>query len=131
MISLRSVLTNKSSVADPGCLSRILISIHPGSRIQKQQQKRGVKCIRKNFNQFSKNYITVSQNMGHLSSQKYGFGFWDPEKTYSQSRIQGSKRHQIPDPNPLFFRAKLSHACKFACGIRELNAPPIMLAIYR
>jgi hypothetical protein len=38
------------SVADPGCLSRILIFTHPGSRIsdlgsriQKQQQKRGVK----------------------------------------------------------------------------------------
>jgi hypothetical protein len=30
-------------VADPGCLSRILIITHPGSRIQKQQQKRGVK----------------------------------------------------------------------------------------
>ncbi len=26
------------SVADPGCLSRILIFTHPGSRIQKQQQ---------------------------------------------------------------------------------------------
>jgi hypothetical protein len=25
---------------------------------------------------------------------------WDPEKTYSGSRIQGSKRHRIPDPDP-------------------------------
>jgi hypothetical protein len=40
-----------------------------------------------------------------LSSQKYGFGIRDPgseirdpEKTYSGSRIQGSKRHRIPDP---------------------------------
>jgi 2-oxoglutarate dehydrogenase complex dehydrogenase (E1) component-like enzyme len=33
------------SVADPGCLSRNLIFTHPGSRIQKQQQKRGVKKI--------------------------------------------------------------------------------------
>jgi hypothetical protein len=24
----------------------------------------------------------------------------DPEKTYSGSRIQGSKRHWIPDPDP-------------------------------
>jgi hypothetical protein len=32
-----------SSVADPGCLSRILIFTHYGSRIQKQQQKREVK----------------------------------------------------------------------------------------
>ncbi len=34
-----------SSVADPGCLSRILIFVHPGSRIQIQQQKRRVKKI--------------------------------------------------------------------------------------
>jgi hypothetical protein len=33
------------SVADPGCLSRILIFTHPGSRIQKQLQKRGVNKI--------------------------------------------------------------------------------------
>ncbi len=33
------------SVANPGCLSRILIFTHPGSRIQKQQQKREVKKI--------------------------------------------------------------------------------------
>ena len=32
-------------MADPGCLSRILIFTHPGSRIQKQQQKREVKKI--------------------------------------------------------------------------------------
>jgi hypothetical protein len=30
-----------NSVADPGCLSRILIFTHPGSRIQKREQKRG------------------------------------------------------------------------------------------
>jgi hypothetical protein len=35
-----------------------------------------------------------------LSSQKYGFGIRDPEKTYSGSRIQGSKRHPIPEPDP-------------------------------
>jgi hypothetical protein len=29
------------------------------------------------------------------SSQKYGFGIRDPEKTCSGSRIQGSKRHRI------------------------------------
>ncbi len=32
------------------------------------------------------------------SSQKYGLGIRDPEKTYSGSRIQGSKRHRIQDP---------------------------------
>jgi hypothetical protein len=36
-----------------------------------------------------------------LSSQKYGFGIWDPEKTYSGSRIQGTgtgSRIRIQDP---------------------------------
>jgi hypothetical protein len=37
-----------------------------------------------------------------LSSQKYGFEIQiqDLEKTHSGSRIQGSKRHRIPDPDP-------------------------------
>jgi hypothetical protein len=35
-----------------------------------------------------------------LSSQKYGFGIRDPGKTHSGSRVQGSKRHRIPDPDP-------------------------------
>jgi hypothetical protein len=30
-----------TGVADPGCLSRILSLIHPGYRIQQQQQKKG------------------------------------------------------------------------------------------
>ncbi len=29
----------------------------------------------------------------------------DPEKTYSGSRIQGSKRHRIPDPDPQHWEA--------------------------
>ncbi len=37
-----------------------------------------------------------------LSSQKYGFGIWDPEKTNSGSlsRIQRSKKPKILDPDP-------------------------------
>jgi hypothetical protein len=31
---------------------------------------------------------------------KYWFGIRDPEKTHSGSRIQGSKRHRIPDLDP-------------------------------
>ena len=29
-----------------------------------------------------------------------GSGIRDPEKTYSGTRIQGSKRDRIPDPDP-------------------------------
>jgi hypothetical protein len=45
-----------------------------------------------------KNYRTFYPKKLSISSQKYEFGIRDPEKTYSGSRIQGSKRHRIPDP---------------------------------
>ncbi len=99
---------------------RILIFTHPGSRIQKQQQKRGVqkncvipfyvatnfsklkiilvlKCWRKKFGPIFKELWNFLPKKLSLSSQKYGFGIRDPEKTYSGSRIQGSKRQGIPD----------------------------------
>jgi hypothetical protein len=113
-------------VADPGCLSRIPdpeFFTHPGSRIQKPQQKRRMKkkisfhtffCSHKlhkieNYFIFEMlkekiwpcfQIITefTAQKLS-LCSKKYGFGCWDPEKTHSRSRIrvQGSKRHRIPD----------------------------------
>jgi hypothetical protein len=56
------------------------------------------KLKKKNLGQFSKNYRTFYPKKLSLSSKKYGFRIRDPEKTYSGSRIQGSKRHRIPDP---------------------------------
>ncbi len=78
------VVLDTVSVADPGCLSSIL---NPKSRIQKQQQKRGVKkicchffiainftklkiilflkCWRKNLGRFSKNYRTFYPKKCH------------------------------------------------------------------
>ncbi len=55
-----------------------------------------------------------------VSSQKYGFGIRDPEKTYSGSRIQGSKRHRIPGINPcFFFRLVIGlNASHVGCGNR-------------
>jgi hypothetical protein len=43
--------------------------------------------------QFTKNYKSC-----HLVIKFSKIWVW--EKTYSGSRIQGSKRHRIPDPNP-------------------------------
>ncbi len=105
--------------------SRILIFTHPGSRVQKQQQKRGVKkiwchtflCSHKfhkivhyfSFEALKKKIwanfqriieLFLPKKLSLLSSHKYGFGIRDPEKTYSGSLIQGSKRHRIPDPDP-------------------------------
>ncbi len=63
--------------------------------------------LRKKFDQFSKNLKNFLPKKLLLSSEKYGFGIRDlrfgmryPGKTYSGSRIEGSKRHPIPDPNP-------------------------------
>ncbi len=91
----------------------------PGSRIQKQQQKRGVKKICcHNFlcsHKFHKiahyfSFDVLKKKIIELSTQKIvnklsklwiwdlGSEIRDPEKTYSGSRIQGSKRHRIPDP---------------------------------
>ena len=115
-------------MADPGCLSRIPDpDFYPsripdlGSRIQKQQQKRKVKKIsghtflcnhkfHKVVNYFSfevlKKKIWASfQRIIELFTKNIvkkllKIWSWDPGsgKTYSGSRIQGSKRHRIPDP---------------------------------
>jgi hypothetical protein len=76
-----------TSVADPGCLSRTLIFIHPGSRIQQQQQ------ISQNqrlfyFEQVKKNMCANLQRIVILSTQKIviklknmglGFRIRDPD----------------------------------------------------
>ncbi len=64
-----------------------------------------LKCLRKKLGSIFKELYNFLPKKLSLSSQKYGFGILDPrsgirdpEKTYSGSRIQGSKRHRIPDP---------------------------------
>ncbi len=56
----------------------------------------------KNFGQFSKNYRTLYPKIVTKLSKIWvwdpGSEIRDPEKTFSGSRIQGSKRHRIPDP---------------------------------
>jgi hypothetical protein len=56
-----------------------------------------------------------------LSSQKYGFGIRDPEKTYPYhgSRIQGPKRHQIPDPQHCLQYRSLLHIISNRGGIKN------------
>ncbi len=79
------------SVADPGCLSRI--HIFP-SRIQGQK---GFRIRIKEFKYF--NPKNCSQALGNMIRMVIP----DPDPrswffTHHGSRIQGSKRHQIPDP---------------------------------
>ncbi len=99
-------------VADPGCLSRILIFTHLGSRISdpKQQKKRGVKIFffvkpffvatklkiilfwnaeENKLNQFSKSYRTFyPKSVTKLSK----IWVWDPGF--------GKNLFRIPDPDP-------------------------------
>ncbi len=56
------MFTPLCSVADQGCLSRMLIFIHPGSRIYPQQQKRREKIKFIVF--LPKNLYLALKNMG-------------------------------------------------------------------
>jgi hypothetical protein len=107
------------SVADPGCLTRILIFTHSGSRIpdlgSKNSNKReGWKkfvvkpfFVAKNFTKlkiilffkwwrkkfgpvFKELYNFLPKNLS-LSSKIYGVGIRDPEKTLSRILVQGQK----------------------------------------
>ncbi len=121
----------RSRISDPG--SRIP---DLGSRIQKQQKKRGVKkiichtffCSHKFhkivnyfiFGMLKKKNLANFQRIIELFTQKIGFGIQDPSpgsvKTYYGSQIQGSKRHQIQEPDPqhwkicIYKRLELAHS---------------------
>ncbi len=95
------------SVADPGCLSRILIFVHPGSRISdpryripdpKTSTKKGWnKLVVLPFlkPQMSQNWIILFLNRWRKT---YGFGIRDPGSTKNLFRIPdpGVKRAQDP-----------------------------------
>jgi hypothetical protein len=118
----------KFSVADPGCLFRIPDPDfypsripNPGFRIQKQQQKRGVKkicyhtflCVHKfhkienhfsfesvkekNLGQFSKNYRTFYPKIVTKLS-KMGFGIRDPRSGIREKPIPDPGVKKAPDP---------------------------------
>ena len=99
MLVFSTPLVNCCSVADPGCLSRIPdpTFIHPGSELSPSPDLRSS----------TKNLcILTSQKVKKwfLSSKKYdpgcSFRIPDPDADFLPSRIQGSKRHTIPDPDP-------------------------------
>ncbi len=83
--------TATSSVADPGCLSRILLFSIP------------------DHGSASKNLSILTKKNKKMVSKlkKIWFGLLIPDpgsgcwlSTHPGSRIQGSKRHRIPDPDP-------------------------------
>ncbi len=114
----------KGSVTDPGCLSRILIYIHPGSRTRisdsgsNNSNKRGGKICCPTFlvDTYMTKLIIIylwipyvqKKNLSQLkklllSSQNHGFGIENPrsgirKKNYSGSWIQKGTRFRIPDP---------------------------------
>jgi hypothetical protein len=127
-------VSEQTGVADPGCFSQIPDPDFYTSRIPDPKtatKERGEKffvvipCFvatkyhkienyfifemlkRKNMDQFSKNRRELFTQKLSLSSHKYGFEIRDLEKTYSGSRIQGSKRRRIPDPYPQHWKKSL------------------------
>ncbi len=103
-------------------VSRILIFTHSESRISDPKKTNKFHKIvnyfifemlkKKKLGQFSKNYRNFYPKKLSLSSQKYGLGsgseIRNPEKTYSGTGIQGSKRHRIPDVQHCIFHFRLS-----------------------
>jgi hypothetical protein len=53
--------------------------------------------FQRNIELFTKKFV---KKLLKIWSWDPGSEIRDPEKTYSGSRIQGSKRHRIPDPDP-------------------------------
>jgi hypothetical protein len=144
---------HKSSVADPGCLSRIPDPDFYPSRIPDPKtvtKERGenffslyffcshkfhkieyyviFKMLKKkiwaNFQRIVEVFTQKTFNMlSNIWVWDPGSGIRDPGsgKTYSGSRIQGSKRHRIPDPDPQHW-ASLSQIRK---GILGMGVVPI------
>ncbi len=115
-------MNTRISVADLGCLSRILIFTHPGSRISDPNTatKEGVKkklvaChkFHKIENYFSfevlktkiwasfQRIIELFTKKLSLSSQKYGFGIQDPRSEIWDPG-SGIRKKPIPDPGSGF-----------------------------
>ncbi len=79
---------------------------------------------KKNLGQFSKNYITFTQKIVTKLSKIWVWP-WDPEKTYPVSRIKGSKKQWIPDPDPQHWVKPCSSARK-----ASLCAPSIDTSLH-
>ncbi len=100
----------ESRISDPGSKNskkrkgekNLLLPFFAATNFTKLNIILFLKWWRKKFGPIFKELLKFLPIKLPLSSQKYGFGIRirDPksEKTYSGSRIQGSKRHRIPDP---------------------------------
>jgi len=118
-------------VADPGCLSRIQIFTHPGSRLQKQQQKRRVKkncchnflCSHKfhkienyfSFEVLKKKIWENFQRIIELLTQKIvtklsKIWVWDPGSGKNLFRIPDPGVKKAPDPGSGSATLKISQA---------------------
>jgi hypothetical protein len=98
------------SVADSGCLSRILIFTHPGSRIPDPKTVVTPVFSSHKFHKIENYFIFEMkkkiwanfQRIIELFTQK--IWVWDTGsgKNLFRIRIQESKRHRIPDPDPQY-----------------------------
>ena len=110
-----------ASVADPACLSRILDSTsgtkeegeeknllsyffcsHKFYRIEnyfifEKEQKKNLKQLTMHYCTF---YSKIASKHSKIWVGDRGSEIRDLEKTYSESLIQGSKKHRITDPDP-------------------------------
>ncbi len=93
-LSISDLLDPKTATKERGEKKFVVLPFFVATKITKLEKKLFFNWCRKNLGQ-----ELFTQKLS-LSSQKYRFGIRDQKKTYSGSRIQGSKRHWIPDPQP-------------------------------
>ncbi len=99
-----SDLDPKTAKKESGEKKFVIIPFYVATNFTKFKIILVLKCLRKKFGPIVKELHNFLPKKLSLSSKIWvwdpGSEIRDPEKTYSGSRIQGSKRHRIPDPDP-------------------------------
>jgi hypothetical protein len=95
----------KTATKERGEIKFVVITFYVATNFTKFQIILVLKCWRKKFGPNVKELQNFLPKKLSISSQKYGFGIRDPRSGIRKkpipdpgSRIQGSKRHRIPDP---------------------------------
>jgi hypothetical protein len=93
----------KTATKERGEEKFVVIAFYVAKNFTKLQITLVWSAEEKNLGQSSKNYRTFYPKIVTKLSKIWiwdpGSEIWDPEKNYSRSRIQRSKRHRIPDPD--------------------------------
>ncbi len=102
----------KTATKERGEKKFVVITFYVATNFTKLHIILVLMCWRKKLGPIFKELKNFLPKHLSISSQKYGFKIRDPEKTYSGSKVLGSrgqKRHWIPDPDPQHWRLLLKN----------------------